>query len=173
MQLTRTLIPQRNLLKKAALLNKNTPTAIILSRQNLIAQERNHDQRDSIEKGGYILHDSENKPDLVIISTGSELGVVMEAVRDLGPEKNIRVVSMPCTERFDLQSDAYKEKVLGKDVLRLAIEASYDDWWIKYVGLEGKVIGMKEFGESAPGNVLQKHYGFDKESLIKAIGLLL
>lgn len=158
---------------KVALLNKNTPTAIILSRQNLIAQERNHDQRDSIEKGGYILHDSENKPDLVIISTGSELGAVMEAVRDLGPEKNIRVVSMPCTERFDLQSEAYKEKVLGKGVLRLAIEASYDDWWIKYVGLEGKVIGMKEFGESAPGNVLQKHYGFDKGSLIKAIGSLL
>jgi len=158
---------------KVALLNKNTPTAIILSRQNLIAQERNRDQRDSIEKGGYILHDSENKPDLVIISTGSELGAVMEAVRDLGPEKNIRVVSMPCTERFDLQSEAYKEKVLGKGVLRLAIEASYDDWWIKYVGLEGKVIGMKEFGESAPGNVLQKHYGFDKGSLIKAIGSLL
>ena len=80
---------------------------------------------------------------------------------------------MPCTERFDLQSEAYKEKVLGKGVLRLAIEASYDDWWIKYVGLEGKVIGMKEFGESAPGNVLQKHYGFDKGSLIKAIGSLL
>ena len=158
---------------KVALLNKNTPTAIILSRQNLIAQERNRDQRDSIEKGGYILHDSEKKPDLVIISTGSELGAVMEAVRDLGPEKNIRVVSMPCTERFDLQSEAYKEKVLGKGVLRLAIEASYDDWWIKYVGLEGKVIGMKEFGESAPGNVLQKHYGFDKGSLIKAIGSLL
>lgn len=158
---------------KAALQNKNTPTAIILSRQDLMAQERNQNQRDSIEKGGYILHDSENKPDLIIISTGSELGAVMEAVRDLGPNKNIRVVSMPCTERFDLQSEAYKEKVLGKDVLRLAIEASYDDWWIKYVGLEGKVIGMKEFGESAPGHVLQKHYGFDKESLIKAIDSLL
>ena len=158
---------------KAALLNKNIPTAIILSRQNLKAQDRNQDQKDSIEKGGYILHDSENKPDLVIISTGSELGAVMEAVRDLGYEKNIRVVSMPCTERFDQQSEAYKEKVLGKDILRLAIEASYDDWWIKYVGLEGKVIGMKEFGESAPGDVLQKHFGFDKESLMKVIDSLL
>ncbi|MAP33470.1 MAG: transketolase [Rickettsiales bacterium] len=158
---------------KAALLNKNIPTAIILSRQNLKAQYRNQDQKDSIEKGGYILHDSENKPDLVIISTGSELGAVMEAVRDLGQEKNIRVVSMPCTERFDQQSETYKEKVLGKDILRLAIEASYDDWWIKYVGLEGKVIGMKEFGESAPGDVLQKHFGFDKESLMKVIDSLL
>ena len=97
----------------------------------------------------------------------------MEAVRDLGYEKKIRVVSMPCTERFDQQSKAYKEKVLGKDILRLAIEASYDDWWIKYVGLEGKVIGMKEFGESAPGDVLQKHFGFDKESLMKVIDSLL
>ena len=158
---------------KAALLNKNIPTAIILSRQNLKAQYRNQDQKDSIEKGGYILHDSENKPDLVIISTGSELGAVMEAVRDLGQEKNIRVVSMPCTERFDQQSETYKEKVLGKDILRLAIEASYDDWWIKYVGLEGKVIGMKEFGESAPGDILQKHFGFDKESLMKVIDSLL
>ena len=158
---------------KAALLNKNIPTAIILTRQNLKAQDRNQDQKDSIEKGGYILHDSENKPGLVIISTGSELGAVMEAVRDLGQEKNIRVVSMPCTERFDQQSEAYKEKVLGKDILRLAIEASYDDWWIKYVGLEGKVIGMKEFGESAPGDVLQKHFGFDKESLMKVIDSLL
>ena len=158
---------------KAALLNKNIPTAIILTRQNLKAQDRNQDQKDSIEKGGYILHDSENKPDLVIISTGSELGAAMEAVRDLGLEKNIRVVSMPCTERFDQQSEAYKEKVLGKDILRLAIEASYDDWWIKYVGLEGKVIGMKEFGESAPGDVLQKHFGFDKESLMKVIDSLL
>ena len=158
---------------KAALLNKNIPTAIILSRQNLKAQYRNQDQKDSIEKGGYILHDSENKPDLVIISTGSELGAVMEAVRDLGKEKNIRVVSMPCTERFDQQSETYKEKVLGKDILRLAIEASYDDWWIKYVGLEGKVIGMKEFGESAPGDILQKHFGFDKESLMKVIDSLL
>ena len=93
----------------------------------------------------------------------------MEAVRDLGPEKNIRVVSMPCTERFDLQSDAYKEKVLGKGVLRLAIEASYDDWWIKYVGLEGKVIGMKEFGESAPGAEVAEYFGITSKSVYNKI----
>ena len=110
---------------------------------------------------------------MVIISTGSELGAVIEAVQELDPEKNIRVVSMPCSERFDQQSEDYKEKVLGKEVPRLAVEASYDDWWIKYVGLQGKVVGMKEFGESAPGDVLQKHYGFDKESLIKIIDSLL
>jgi len=158
---------------KAALLNKNNPTAIILSRQALKAQDRSQDQKNLIEKGGYILLDSEDIPNLVIISTGSELGAVMEAVKEIGPEKNIRVVSMPSTERFDQQNEVYKEKVLGQGIPRLAIEASYDDWWIKYVGLEGKVVGMKEFGESAPGDVLLKHYGFDKENIIKIIDSLL
>jgi len=158
---------------KAALLNKNNPTAIILSRQALKAQDRSQDQKNLIEKGGYILLDSEDRPNLVIISTGSELGAVMEAVKEMGPEKNIRVVSMPSTERFDQQNEVYKEKVLGQGIPRLAIEASYDDWWIKYVGLEGKVVGMKEFGESAPGDVLLKHYGFDKENIIKIIDSLL
>ncbi|MEC7910581.1 MAG: transketolase [Pseudomonadota bacterium] len=154
---------------KAALFNKRSPTAIILSRQSLKAQERNKNQINLIEKGGYILLDSEGAPDLVIISTGSELGMVVEAVQELGPEKSIRVVSMPCTERFDKQEESYKQKVLGKDVLKLAIEASHNDWWRKYVGLEGKIIGMKDFGDSAPGPVLQKHYGFDKENIIEVI----
>ena len=158
---------------KAALLNKKNPTAIILSRQSLKAQDRSQEQKRDIEKGGYILHDSEKKPDLVIISTGSELGAVIDAVQSLGPEKNVRVVSMPCTERFDQQTKSYKEKVLGKGIPRLAVEASYEDWWIKYVGLEGQVVGMSEFGESAPGSDLQKHYGFDKENLIKVIDSLL
>tara|TARA_B100001123_G_scaffold202243_1_gene229403 strand:+ start:10 stop:1524 length:1515 start_codon:yes stop_codon:yes gene_type:complete len=158
---------------KAALLNKKNPTAIILSRQSLKAQNRNQEQVRDIEKGGYILQDSEKKPDLVIISTGSELGAVIDAVQSLSPEKNVRVVSMPCTERFDQQSKAYKENVLGKRIRRLAVEASYDDWWIKYVGLDGAVVGMNEFGESAPGSDLQKHYGFDKENLIKVIDSLL
>ena len=154
---------------KAALFNKNSPTAIILSRQSLKAQERKQNQINSIERGGYILLDSEGEPDLVIISTGSELGIVVEAVQELGPEKSIRVVSMPCTERFDKQEESYKQKVLGKNILKLAIEASHNDWWRKYVGLEGKIIGMKEFGDSAPGPVLQKHYGFDKENIIEVI----
>ena len=154
---------------KAALFNKNSPTAIILSRQSLKAQERKQNQINSIERGGYILLDSEGAPDLVIISTGSELGMVVEAVQELGPEKSIRIVSMPCTERFDKQEESYKQKVLGKDVLKLAIEASHNDWWRKYVGLEGKIIGMKDFGDSAPGPVLQKHYGFDKENIIEVI----
>ena len=158
---------------KVALLNGKNPTAIILSRQSLKAQDRSQEQKRDIEKGGYILHDSEKKPDLVIISTGSELGAVIDAVQSLGPEKNVRVVSMPCTERFDQQTKSYKEKVLGKGIPRLAVEASYEDWWIKYVGLEGQVVGMNEFGESAPGSDLQKHYGFDKENLIKVIDSLL
>jgi len=159
---------------KAALFNKTSPTAIILSRQSLKSQTRNQNQIDSIERGGYILLDSEGIPDLVIISTGSELGEAVEAVHELGLEKRIRIVSMPCTERFDKQDESYKQKVLGKkDVIKLAIEASHDDWWRKYVGLEGEIIGMRDFGDSAPGPVLQKHYGFDKENIIEVIKSLI
>ncbi|GIT32572.1 MAG: hypothetical protein Ct9H300mP3_01030 [Gammaproteobacteria bacterium] len=131
-------------------LNKKNPTAVILSRQSLKTQDRNQEQKSDIEKGGYILHDSEKKPELVIISTGSELGAVIDAVQSLGPEKNIRVVSMPCTERFDQKLKLIKKRFWVKGVRRLAVEASYDDWWIKYVGLEGQVVGMSEFGESLP-----------------------
>ncbi len=159
---------------KAALLNKTSPTAIILSRQSLKSQKRNQNQIDSIERGGYILLDSDGIPDLVIISTGSELGAAVEAVQELGLEKRIRIVSMPCTERFDKQDESYKQNVLGKkDVIKLAIEASHDDWWRKYVGLEGEIIGMRDFGDSAPGPVLQKHYGFDKENIIEVIKSLI
>jgi len=118
--------------------------------------------------------DSDGIPDLVIISTGSELGAAVEAVQELGLEKRIRIVSMPCTERFDKQDESYKQNVLGKkDVIKLAIEASHDDWWRKYVGLEGEIIGMRDFGDSAPGPVLQKHYGFDKENIIEVIKSLI
>ena len=154
---------------KVALLNNNNPTAIILSRQRLKAQSRTQDQIDNIEKGGYVIYEPEEDPDLVIISTGSEIATVIEAVQELKSEKNIRVVSMPCTERFDEQDPNYKKKVLGENIPRLAVEASYSDWWKKYVGLKGKVIGLNEYGQSAPGNVLQKHYGFDKDSIIKVI----
>ena len=93
----------------------------------------------------------------------------MDAVKEINSKRNIRVVSMPCTERFDNQDESYKEDVLGKTIPRMAVEASHEDWWKKYVGKKGRVVGMKTFGESAPGGVLQKHFGFDKESIIKVI----
>ena len=154
---------------KSALFNQNSPTAIILSRQDLKSQERKENQISLIERGGYILHEPKKEPDLVIISTGSEIGAVMDAVKEINSKRNIRVVSMPCTERFDNQDESYKEDVLGKTIPRMAVEASHEDWWKKYVGKKGRVVGMKTFGESAPGGVLQKHFGFDKESIIKVI----
>ena len=93
---------------------------------------------------------------------------VAEEVKEKTP---IRVVSMPCSERFDKQTDEYKESVLGKGIRRVAIEASQADWWRKYVGLEGEVIGMDSFGESAPGNTLFDHFGFTKEKIISKLGI--
>ena len=158
---------------KAAILNKESPTAIILSRQNLKSQNRVPKQIDAIEKGGYILSDSDKEPDLIIISSGSEVSEVMEARSALAGEKNIRVVSMPCTERFDKQNKIYKEEVLGGNVPMLAVEASHKDWWRKYVGIRGEVLGMDSFGESAPGDILKKHFGFDAKNIIKVIKSIL
>ena len=93
---------------------------------------------------------------------------VAEEVKDRTP---VRVVSMPCSERFDSQSAEYKEFILGKGIKRVAIEASQADWWRKYVGLEGYIIGMDSFGESAPGNVLFEHFGFTKQQIISKLGL--
>ena len=95
----------------------------------------------------------------------------MEIAEQVKESTPIRVVSMPCSERFDVQSEDYKESVLGSGIKRVAIEASYADWWRKYVGLEGDVIGMDSFGESAPGGVLFEHFGFTKEHIISRLGL--
>ena len=147
------------------------PTALILSRQKLPTFSRNESQIDSISKGAYVLHEPESEAELVLIATGSEVKLAMEVAEELKDKKNIRVVSMPCSERFDEQSDKYKDSVLGNGIKRVAIEASHEDWWRKYVGLEGEVIGMTSFGESAPGNDLFEHFGFTKEKIIKTLGL--
>ena len=155
----------------AALENTDKPTALILSRQGLPNFERNKVQVDSIKKGAYILYEPETKPEIIFISTGSEVELAMEIAEQVKESTPIRVVSMPCSERFDVQSENYKESVLGSGIKRVAIEASYADWWRKYVGLEGDVIGMNSFGESAPGNVLFEHFGFTKEQIISKLGL--
>ena len=132
---------------------------------------RNDSQIKSISKGAYVLYEPEAEPELVLIATGSEVKLAMEVAEELKNKASIRVVSMPCSERFDEQSDKYKTSVLGNGIKRVAIEASQEDWWRKYVGLEGEVIGMTSFGESAPGNDLFEHFGFTKEKIIKNLGL--
>ena len=155
----------------AALKNTDKPTALILSRQGLPNFERNDSQIDQMQRGGYILYEPKNSPELVLIATGSEVELAMEVALELAENTPTRVVSMPCTERFDAQSEDYKTQVLGSDIKRVAIEASHADWWRKYVGLSGEVIGMNSFGESAPGSVLFDHFGFTKEKIISKLGL--
>ena len=155
----------------AALENLNKPTALILSRQGLPNFERNKAQVDSIKKGAYILHEPEVEPELIFIATGSEVELAMMVAEEVKDSTPVRVVSMPCSERFDAQSEDYKESVLSIGIKRVAIEASHADWWRKYVGLEGEVIGMTSFGESGPGNDLFEHFGLTKEKIIKTLGL--
>ncbi|MEG6594119.1 transketolase C-terminal domain-containing protein, partial [Desulfovibrio sp. 1188_IL3213] len=113
-------------------------------------------------RGGYVLRDCEGTPEVIIIATGSEVALALGAAEQLAADgRKARVVSMPCSEVFDAQSDAYKESVLPSAVrARLAIEASASDWWRKYVGLDGAVIGMEGFGASAPGKVIFERLGF-------------
>ena len=155
----------------AALENSDKPTALILSRQGLPNFERNKDQINSMKKGAYILHEPEEDPALIFIATGSEVELAMAVVEEVKDKTPIRLVSMPCSERFDQQTKKYKDSVLGKGIKRVAIEASQEDWWRKYVGLEGEVVGMDTFGESAPGSTLFDHFGFTKEEIIAKLGL--
>ena len=155
----------------AALENSDKPTALILSRQGLPNFERTAKQIDSMKKGAYTLYEPNEKPELILIATGSEVEVAMAVAEEVKNKTPIRVVSMPCSERFDVQSDDYKDSVLGKGIKRVSIEASHADWWRKYVGLEGEVIGMDSFGESAPGKALFEHFGFTKEQIISKLDL--
>ena len=155
----------------AALENSDKPTALILSRQGLPNFERTAKQIDSIKKGAYTLHEPNEKPELILIATGSEVEVAIAVAEEVKDKTPIRVVSMPCSERFDVQSDDYKDSVLGKGIKRVSIEASHADWWRKYVGLEGEVIGMDSFGESAPGKALFNYFGFTKEQIISKLDL--
>ena len=154
---------------KAAVLRNDGPTALVFSRQNLPHQTRSEAQLANIARGGYVLSDSNGQPDLILIATGSEVALAMAAatqLRELG--KNVRVVSMPSTNVFDGQDAAYRESVLPAAVRkRIAIEAGHVDGWYKYVGLDGRVIGMTTFGESAPGDKLFAQFGFTVENVVK------
>ncbi len=154
-----------------AIERKDGPSVLIFSRQTLPFQKRNAAVIKSIDKGGYILSEAaDGKPQAIIIATGSEIGLAMNAQTALAETGvQVRVVSMPCTSLFDRQDVAYQDSVLLKDVKRVAVEAGIADYWHKYVGLEGAVVGMTTFGESAPVGDLFKHFGFTVENVVKTV----
>ncbi|MCA0760437.1 transketolase, partial [Vibrio vulnificus] len=160
---------------KLAIERKDGPSALIFSRQNLAQQPRSAEQVADIAKGGYILKDSDGKPELILIATGSEVELAVKAAEQLTAEgKKVRVVSMPATDTFDKQDAAYREAVLPSDVTaRIAIEAGIADFWYKYVGFDGRIIGMTTFGESAPADQLFEMFGFTVENVVNTAKELL
>ncbi|OOF29483.1 transketolase [Salinivibrio sp. IB872] len=160
---------------KAAVERKDGPSALIFSRQGLAQQDRDDAQLANIAKGGYILKDCAGKPELILIATGSEVELAVDAAAQLSESgKQVRVVSMPSTDLFDKQDAAYRESVLPSDVTaRIAIEAGIADYWYKYVGLDGRIIGMTSFGESAPAGELFKMFGFTVENVVETANELL
>jgi transketolase len=150
----------------AAIQRKTGPTALLLSRQNLPFARRNEQEIIQIQKGGYVLADAPGAK-AIIIATGSEVQLALAAQKLL--DFPVRVVSMPSTDVFDRQDANYREAVLPKGMPRVAVEAGVTDGWRKYVGLEGAVVGIDRFGESAPAADLFKHFGFTPENVVKAV----
>ncbi|GAA6151095.1 transketolase [Pseudoteredinibacter isoporae] len=160
---------------KSAIERRDGPSALIFSRQGLAPQPRNDQQLADIGRGAYVLKDSDGEPDAILIATGSEVGLAVDAADKLtAAGRKVRVVSMPCAEIFSKQDADYKQSVLPIEVAaRVAIEAAHEDYWYKFVGLEGRVIGMSTFGESAPGNVLLEHFGFTVDNVVANVEELL
>lgn len=156
---------------QAAIERTDGPTALIFSRQGLDVMPRSAAQVDAVQRGGYVLLDSEQAPQAILIATGSEVGVTMQAAAQLQSEGvAVRVVSMPCTDVFDAQDAAYREQVLPANVsARVAVEALHADYWYKYVGLNGRIVGMTSFGESAPGGELMAHFGFSADNVAATV----
>jgi len=160
---------------KCALERKDGPSALIFSRQNLDHQSRDEQQIADIERGGYILRDCAGTPELILIATGSEVGLAVNAYNSLTAQgRKVRVVSIPCTSLFDAQDAAYRQQVLPLEVSnRIAIEAGHADYWYKYVGLDGRVLGMTTYGESAPAGELFEMFGFTEEKVLELAAELL
>ena len=160
---------------KHAVERKDGPTTLIFSRQNLPFHVRDNETETAIARGGYILKNCEGEPELILIATGSEVSLAVEAADKLTAQgRKVRVVSMPCTSVFDAQDAAYKQQVLPVEVgARIAIEAAHADYWYKYVGLEGRIIGMSTYGESAPADQLFEEFGFTVENILAAAEELL
>lgn len=153
---------------QAAVERAEGPSALIFTRQNLTQMERNAQQLADVRRGAYILKDCEGTPELIFIATGSEVELAVKAAEQLTAEgRKVRVVSMPSTNVFDKQDAAYKESVLPSSInKRVAIEAGIADFWYKYVGLEGRIVGMNRFGESAPAGELFKLFGFTVDNVV-------
>jgi transketolase len=156
---------------KSAIERRDGPSSLVFSRQNLPHQPRDADQLAAVARGAYILRDCEGRPDVILIATGSEVALAMAAAEQLAASgKQARVVSMPCAEVFEQQDAAYREAVLPSDILaRVAVEALHADYWYKYVGLDGRVVGMTTFGESAPAADLMKYFGFTVENVVAVV----
>ena len=154
-----------------ALKAKNNPSALIFSRQNLPHQQRDSEQVANIAKGGYVLAKEQSELQAIIIATGSEVSLAMNAYNTLSEQGvGVRVVSMPCAEVFTAQDSEYREAVLPSSIrARVAVEAAHVDYWYKFVGLDGKVIGMTTYGESAPAEVLFKEFGITDEAVVDAV----
>jgi transketolase len=151
-----------------AMLRVDAPTALIFSRQNLTPMERTEEQVGNIEKGGYVLKDCQGEAEIILIATGSEVSLAIESAEAMTGKK-VRVVSMPSTNAFDAQDQVYKDSVLTPGIKRVAIEAGVADSWYKYVGLDGDVVAMSTFGESAPAGELFKHFGFTVENVVSTV----
>jgi transketolase len=155
----------------AAVERHDGPSSLVFTRQNLAFQKRDAAQIANIRKGAYVLSEAAGgKPQAVIIATGSEVNLAMEAQKLLAAGGiNVRVVSMPSTNVFDKQDQAYKDSVLPKGIKRVAVEAGVTGGWYKYVGLDGAVVGMDCFGESAPAPELFKHFGFTADNVVATV----
>jgi len=160
---------------KAAVDHTGGPSCLIFSRQNLKHMNRTAEQIAAIRRGGYVLFDCKGTPEAIIIGTGSEIGLAMDAASALTEKgRKVRVVSMPSTDVFDAQDESYRESVLPAALTaRVAVEAGVTDYWRKYVGLNGKVIGLDTFGESAPADQVYKHFGITADNVVKAVESLL
>ncbi|MFK7975978.1 MAG: transketolase [Halioglobus sp.] len=160
---------------KAALERNDGPAALIFSRQGLQHQPRTAQQLADVARGGYVLKDCDGHPEAVLIATGSEVQLAITAADALNSKgAKVRVVSMPCAELFEQQDAGYRESVLPSDVLaRVAVEAAHADYWYKYVGIDGRVVGMTTFGESAPAGELMQHFGFTTENVVTVLEELL
>jgi transketolase len=156
---------------KQAIIREDGPSALVFSRQTLPHQVGAAERVSDVGRGAYILREEQGELEAIVIATGSEVALAIEAAEKLSAAgRGIRVVSMPCADVFERQDAVYRESVLPSHILaRVAVEASHMDWWYKYVGLDGRVVGMSSFGESAPGPQLMKEFGFTVENVVDAI----
>jgi transketolase len=156
---------------QSAIASTDSPTALIFTRQKTVAQARDKATFDNVQRGGYILCDTEGQPDAIVIATGSEVELAVTAAKSLASSQvKVRVVSMPCVEAFSAQSAEYKESVLPNAVrARVAVEAGHPDIWHRFVGLDGIVVGISSFGMSAPGPQAMAELGITAENVVQQI----